>query len=92
MGDVLQRTRPKHVELSGDLSAAWSKLEGYAARFALVIHYADGPRTTLAWKQPIRWTERVSMPVSGYQDGSGGRPGESTRFSTKMTKTATSAG
>lgn len=27
-------------ELTGDLSAAWSKLEGYAARFALVIHFA----------------------------------------------------
>jgi hypothetical protein len=27
-------------ELSGDLSAAWSKLEGYAARLALVIHFA----------------------------------------------------
>jgi hypothetical protein len=25
-------------ELEGELSAAWSKLEGYAARFALVIH------------------------------------------------------
>ena len=28
----------EQVELSGDLSAAWSKLEGYAARLALVIH------------------------------------------------------
>jgi hypothetical protein len=28
----------EHVELSGDLSAAWSKLEGYAARLALVVH------------------------------------------------------
>jgi hypothetical protein len=28
----------EQVELTGDLSAAWSKLEGYAARFALVIH------------------------------------------------------
>ncbi|MBI5758810.1 MAG: DUF3987 domain-containing protein [Planctomycetales bacterium] len=28
----------EHAELSGDLSAAWSKLEGYAARLALVIH------------------------------------------------------
>ena len=27
----------EHAELSGDLSAAWSKLEGYAARLALVI-------------------------------------------------------
>lgn len=28
----------EQVDLSGDLSAAWSKLEGYAARLALVIH------------------------------------------------------
>ncbi len=28
----------EQAELSGDLSAVWSKLEGYAARFALVIH------------------------------------------------------
>ena len=28
----------EQVELTGDLSAAWSKLEGYAARLALVIH------------------------------------------------------
>ena len=30
----------EQVDLSGDLSAAWSKLEGYAARLALIIHYA----------------------------------------------------
>ena len=29
----------EQADLSGDLSAAWSKLEEYAARFALVIHY-----------------------------------------------------
>jgi hypothetical protein len=28
----------EHEALTGDLSAAWSKLEGYAARLALVIH------------------------------------------------------
>jgi hypothetical protein len=28
----------EHVELTGDLAACWSKLEGYAARLALVIH------------------------------------------------------
>jgi hypothetical protein len=28
----------EHVDLTGDLSAAWSKLEGYAARLALVVH------------------------------------------------------
>lgn len=30
----------EQAELVGDLSAAWSKLEGYAARLALVIHFA----------------------------------------------------
>lgn len=30
----------EHVELSDDLSAAWSKLEGYAARLALIVHLA----------------------------------------------------
>ena len=29
----------ERANLTGDLSAAWSKLEGYAARFALVIHF-----------------------------------------------------
>jgi hypothetical protein len=29
----------EQVDLSGDLAAAWSKLEGYAARLALVIHF-----------------------------------------------------
>jgi len=37
----------EQVELTGDLSAAWSKLEGYAARLALVTHFvrwaADDP-------------------------------------------------
>jgi len=28
----------EQVDLSGDLSAAWSKLEGYAARLALIVH------------------------------------------------------
>jgi len=30
----------EQVDLSGELAAAWSKLEEYAARLALVIHYA----------------------------------------------------
>ena len=34
-----QRHAAEHAELCGDLAAAWSKLEEYAARFALVIHY-----------------------------------------------------
>lgn len=28
----------EQVDLTGDLSAAWSKLEGYAARLALIVH------------------------------------------------------
>ena len=28
----------EQVQLNGDMAAAWSKLEGYAARFALLIH------------------------------------------------------
>jgi hypothetical protein len=28
----------EQVQLKGDMAAAWSKLEGYAARFALLIH------------------------------------------------------
>ncbi|CAN5183045.1 hypothetical protein BH11PLA2_BH11PLA2_07710 [soil metagenome] len=30
----------EQADLTGDLSAAWSKLEEYAARLALVVHYA----------------------------------------------------
>lgn len=30
----------EQVDLTGDLSAAWSKLEEYAARLALVVHFA----------------------------------------------------
>ena len=30
----------EHAELTDDLSAAWSKLEGYVARFALILHLA----------------------------------------------------
>jgi hypothetical protein len=32
------RHAAEQVELDGDLAAAWSKLEGYAARLALVVH------------------------------------------------------
>ena len=40
----------QQMELSGDLSAAWSKLEGYAARLALIFHL-------------VRWTaEDVGNP------------------------------
>lgn len=42
----------EQVVLSGDLAAAWSKLEAYAARLALVIHivrWAAGDRTLQAF-------------------------------------------
>jgi len=32
----------EQADLSGDLAAAWSKLEGYAARLALVVHLVRG--------------------------------------------------
>jgi 5S rRNA maturation endonuclease (ribonuclease M5) len=39
----------EQAEMSGDLAAAWSKLEGYAARFALLVHLirAESGDTTL---------------------------------------------
>lgn len=33
----------EQAELSGDLAAAWSKLKGYAARFALILQIARDP-------------------------------------------------
>jgi hypothetical protein len=38
--DYYNQHAEEQTDLSGDLSAAWSKLEEYAARLALVIHYA----------------------------------------------------
>jgi len=38
--DYYNHHAEEQTDLSGDLSAAWSKLEEYAARLALVIHYA----------------------------------------------------
>ncbi|MCJ7544218.1 MAG: DUF3987 domain-containing protein [Phycisphaerae bacterium] len=37
--DFYNEHAQEHVDLTGDLSAAWSKLEGYAARLALVVHF-----------------------------------------------------
>jgi hypothetical protein len=39
----------EQAEMAGDLAAAWSKLEGYAARFALLVHLvrAESGDTTL---------------------------------------------
>ena len=38
--DYYNHHAEEQTDLSGELSAAWSKLEEYAARLALVIHYA----------------------------------------------------
>ena len=38
--DYYNNHAEEQTDLSGELSAAWSKLEEYAARLALVIHYA----------------------------------------------------
>lgn len=38
--DYYKRHNQEQAQLTGDLAAAWSKLEGYAARLALVIHFA----------------------------------------------------
>jgi len=38
--DYFNHHAEEQTDLSGELSAAWSKLEEYAARLALVIHYA----------------------------------------------------
>jgi len=42
----------EQAELSGDLAAAWSKLEGYAARFSLVIHLARSTAGDTSLKTP----------------------------------------
>ena len=42
----------EHADLVGDLSAAWSKLEEYAARLALVIHFARWAAADSTLKTP----------------------------------------
>src|SRR5262249_43632546 len=42
----------EQAELTGDLAAAWSKLEGYAARLALVVHLARWAGAALGGEQP----------------------------------------
>jgi len=67
----------KQVELSGDIAAAWSKLEAYAARFALVIHLVrwaagdatlSGPnqvdkKSVAAAVELVRWFGREAKRV-----------------------------
>ncbi len=47
----------EQVDLSGDLSAAWSKLEGYAARLALVIHLTRFAASDATLRDPARVDE-----------------------------------
>ncbi len=47
----------EQVELSGDLSAAWSKLEGYAARLALVVHLTRWAADDATLRDPARVDE-----------------------------------
>ncbi len=44
----------EQAELSGDLSAAWSKLEGYAARLALVVHLTRWAADDATLRDPVR--------------------------------------
>lgn len=47
----------EQVNLSGDLSAAWSKLEGYAARLALVVHLTRWAAGDATLRDPARVDE-----------------------------------
>ncbi len=47
----------EQAELSGDLSAAWSKLEGYAARLALVVHLTRCAADDATLRDPARVDE-----------------------------------
>lgn len=47
----------EQVDLSGDLSAAWSKLEGYAVRLALVIHLTRWAADDATLRDPTRVDE-----------------------------------
>jgi hypothetical protein len=47
----------EQVNLSGDEAAAWSKLEGYAARLALVIHLTRGAAGDATLRDPARVDE-----------------------------------
>jgi hypothetical protein len=47
----------EQADLSGDLSAAWSKLEGYAARLALVVHLTRWAASDATLRDPSRVDE-----------------------------------
>ena len=47
--------------MAGDLAAAWSKLEGYAARFALLVHLVRAESGDPRWSMPARSMSRASQ-------------------------------
>jgi hypothetical protein len=55
--DYFNRHNSEQIDLTGDLAAAWSKLEEYAARLALVVH-------------SIRCAAGESVNASELDDGS----------------------
>mgnify|MGYP005852013251 CR=1 FL=1 len=76
----------EQADLAGDLSAAWSKLEGYAARLALVVHlvrWAAGDSTltsadevdadsVAAGVKLSRWFGNEARRAYAIQSGTGG--------------------
>ena len=44
----------EQADLAGELAAAWSKLEGYAARLALIVHYARWAADDASLQHPDR--------------------------------------
>jgi len=63
----------EHAELTGDLSAAWSKLEGYGARLALVVHCVRVVAGDPTLADPEAVDETSIGPASRYRGGSGKR-------------------
>jgi len=59
----------EQAELTGDLAAAWSKLEGYAARLALVVHltrWAAGDATLAKPEAVDEASIAVGVALSGW--------------------------
>ena len=77
--------------LKPDLRAVWSKLEGYAARFALVIHLCDGPPARAKGRPALlmrpAWRQGFGSPA-----GSATRPSGCTRFWRGLTTVASTTG
>ncbi|MFZ4576387.1 MAG: YfjI family protein, partial [Phycisphaerales bacterium] len=59
--EFFNKHNKQQSELSGDLAAAWSKLEGYAARFALIIHLVRYAANDPAVPSPLTPVDETSM-------------------------------